>query len=326
MEKFIRITNCDVAIVINCPDSLVDLIIDRSKEFFKCELVRNRKQNEWMITTNHLLDMNDPNTHKIVQKYSHLDEPKRIFLINKKKLILEVLQPVDSEWLVQILIRLSRDALRNLAYDRMYYLHGAFVVYNDYGICILGKKRSGKTTSVLNILSKGIGTSFISNDDVSIAYENGEWIAYGWPRSLSVRKDSITALEKKGFNFNKSIELTHPYNKNGVSEECVTFYPSDFAVFTNSKISASHRLDMVIFTSFGDENKIVALEKKDGEQKLNNCILKNINDYFGELGQYFIRENTNDRPIKGDIKYLEIQQNFENLLDLTKVVDEFNNN
>lgn len=319
----IRISNCGVSVVISCSPVVAQLVMDKSQEFFICHQVKERKPDEWLITAEPVLNPAFPTVHRITQSYNHLDEPERIFLIDDKSKILQIVQPIENDWLPQMLVRLSRDALRNIAFSQMYYLHGAFIIYKDFGICILGEKRSGKTTSVMNILSFG-NSDFVSNDDVSVAYENGEWVAYGWPRALSVRKDSVQALEKQGAKFNWDVKLTHPYNQNGVSDECYTFYPKDLVAFTGGTVRKSHRLDAVIFTSFGESNSIELLDTCIGEQKLNSCILQNINEYFGELGKYFMQPKVGEiRPISGkNIKYFELRQNFSHLSNIPELLDQ----
>lgn len=322
MVKYIRVSNCGIAITLGVSDFLVEQITQKFKEFYDYHVMDSFSNNDWLITSEKLINQSDQQIFEITQHYKHLDEPIRKFLVDKERKILQVLEPIDMKWLPQILTRLTRDALRNLAYHKMHYLHGAFVVYKDYGVCILGEKRGGKTTSILNILSSD-ESAFISNDDVSVAYNDGTWEAFGWPRSISVRKDSISALEKIGMTFDWDVKLNHPYNMNNVSNEYVTFYPNDFSKFTRSPILKNHRLDVVLFTSFAEENKFLVVDEKIGEERLNKCILHDINDYFGDLGQFFLEENIGKQPIGGKgIRYFEIQQDFSNLMSISKLLDD----
>lgn len=326
MVKYINISNCDVAITLGVSEYLVHQITQKCKEFYEYQVLDCPVENQWLITSEPILDKTKQKTHTIIQQYEILDEPMRKFLVDEKRRILQIVEPVDEKWLSQILIRITRDALRNLAHHKMHFLHGAFVVYKNKGICILGEKRGGKTTTVLNILSSN-HTSFISNDDVSIEYcsTRNEWIAYGWPRSLSVRKDSFSALKKIGIDFNMNVKLSHPYNQNNVSNECLTFYPADFSLLTNSPIEKKHRLDIVLFTSFSTENKFASIDSRLGEKRLARFIEYDINKYFGELGTFFSSQGICKTPIIGDgIRYFDIQQDFSNLKNITQLLDDTN--
>lgn len=324
MISYISISNCGVSVTLGIPEQHVKELIQNCKEFYQYQELDCPVTNQWLITPEQLINITNPDVHQITQHYEHLDEPDRVFLVDEERKILQILQPTDEKWLAQMLIRLSRDALRNLARHKMHFLHGAFVVYKDKGICILGDKRGGKTTSVLNILSSDY-TAFISNDDVSIQYEDGCWMAYGWPRSLSVRRDSLQALKRIGINFSQEIQLSHPYNQNNVSNEYITFYPKDFSIFTNSPIKKSHKLDIVLFTSFANENKFVELDSESGVDKFNEYIEQDINQYFGELGIFFSREIVNTPPFKETkIRYFDIKQDFSGLKSITQYLDNTN--
>lgn len=323
MIKYIRVSNCGVSVTLGVKEVLVEQILQHCKEFYDYQEIDSYFGNEWLITSEHFLNEFDEDVCRITQCYEKLDEPKRKFLVSKARKILQVKEPTEERWLPQMLIRLTRDALRNLAYCNMYFLHGAFVVYKGHGICILGNKRCGKTTTVLNILSSD-DTVFISNDDVSIAYNGEKWEGYGWPRSLSIRKDSFTALQKIGITFDWKVELNHPYNFNNVSEEYVTFYPSDFSRFVHSPILKSFCLDAVLFTSFTNENRFVCLDKQTGEKRLKEFIEQDINDYFGELGNYFMDKNDNRFSFGGgNIKYFDLRQNFSGLVKISELLDRY---
>ncbi|MET9498297.1 hypothetical protein [Streptomyces sp. NPDC006552] len=62
----------------------------------------------------------------------------------------------------------------------------------DRGIAVIGPKRTGKTSTVMAAMRAG--AAFVGNDDLSVTRSPDGWTGHGWPRSVSVRSDTFTAL------------------------------------------------------------------------------------------------------------------------------------
>ncbi|MFJ8823113.1 hypothetical protein ACIREE_15150 [Streptomyces sp. NPDC102467] len=62
----------------------------------------------------------------------------------------------------------------------------------DRGIAVIGPKRAGKTSTVMAAMRAG--AAFVGNDDLSVTRSPDGWTGHGWPRSVSVRSDTFTAL------------------------------------------------------------------------------------------------------------------------------------
>ncbi|MFE7112651.1 hypothetical protein ACFU98_35530 [Streptomyces sp. NPDC057575] len=94
---------------------------------------------------------------------------------------------------LQYLVRYLRILLR-LAHARgdEVFVHGGMVAENGRGVALIGAKRAGKTSTVM--ASMLAGRAFVANDDLSMARTGGGWTGRGWPRTVSVREDTFTAL------------------------------------------------------------------------------------------------------------------------------------
>lgn len=312
------------SIYVKAPINFLKEVAHELYPFIYCEAASEVPLNSWTITLSEEVDEKDKG-RKISFQIGSLDEPEREYIVYEDKKIIYIRKPLDLIWRKQLVLRIIRDCLKNILLNNgMIYLHGAFVVYEHKGICILGDKRSGKTTSVLNLLSHQ-NSQFLSNDDVSIKVSEKNTKAFGWPRSISVRKDSFDALKKAKINYKlEEMDLAHPYNnkQSKLSDEYITFYPNEFSELTNSLLTESSNLDCVIFTKFGQENSIKEIGYKDGCEKLRNYIVTDINRYFKELEDYFKNKKKENLEIsdiiRKDVKFLEVSQNFNNLRSLSE--------
>ncbi|MBC1412430.1 hypothetical protein HB961_04155 [Listeria welshimeri] len=109
---------------------------------------------------------------EIFQKLNHFDivyEDKNIELIAKH------------------IMRFIRELLVTNIQERKVYLHAGCVEYYQKGILIIGDKFSGKTTTILNLLSTG-KFDYVSNDKVFI---NGNNIS-SLPMSMGVRYGTLS--------------------------------------------------------------------------------------------------------------------------------------
>lgn len=90
---------------------------------------------------------------------------------------------------VRILLRLQRATQAGELF-----LHAGMVACAraDRGIAVIGPKRAGKTSTVMAAMLAG--AALVGNDDLSVARSAEGWTGYGWPRSVSVRPDTFTAL------------------------------------------------------------------------------------------------------------------------------------
>lgn len=302
-------------------------IIERLKKilvpYFEVSFTESRKPDEWVFTTEVNDAQNLGRREEIELEIKNLAEPKRKYVVYPERNVILVKEPRDSEWKIQLLNRLVRDSLRNLLSEKLCYLHGAFVIYKEKGICILGEKQSGKTTSVLNFLSNK-KCKFVSNDDVAISRQDEKLMGIGWPRAISLRKDSLEELKKIGIYYEYPKNLEHPYNQNRLKEEYLTLFPYEFEAFAKTSIAERHSIDCFLFTNFGDEALFEELEYAEGIELLELYVEEDINKYFKEFEKYFFRGKLDLLHILGTekVKFYRIQQKFTDLKNLGVLFDE----
>lgn len=118
-----------------------------------------------------------------------------------------------SSWRTQQLLRCVRNLLRWEHFaDGELFLHGGLVVTGGRGIAFAGRKRSGKTSSILSALLHA-EADFVSNDDLVISPGTG-LRGLGFPRSVNVRTDSLLALARRRPELRSLLsDVTHPANR-----------------------------------------------------------------------------------------------------------------
>ncbi|MFD7714042.1 hypothetical protein [Streptomyces sp. NPDC059786] len=176
-----------------------------------------------------------------------------------------------SEWRTQQLLRCVRNLLRWEHFaDGELFLHGGMVDIDGRGIAFVGRKRSGKTSSIISALLHG-GADFVSNDDLVVTGSGGrgELRGLGFPRSINVRTDSLLALAaERPELYGLLKEAGHPANAfpgtHHTTEPQISYgsgmtAPSrtwvrcrELADATGRRLVASGRLHAVVFPAFLD--------------------------------------------------------------------------
>lgn len=142
-------------------------------------------------------------------------EPDRVLWVDNARRQVTLVSE-DGGWTVQQCLRSLRYLLRWQAYERGdLFLHGGLVRAGGAGIAFLGKKRSGKTSSILSALVNG-GADFVSNDDIVLTDANGLATAltgYGSPRTVNVRTDVLLELARSAPALSVMLSnMSHPTN------------------------------------------------------------------------------------------------------------------
>lgn len=255
--------SASVGIVIN--EIYKDEIIKELYPYIHVSEVENFKENIWTIFSSkeNVDDINEFNLYSMPSD----GEPDNKMLLNllEKKIIID---QEECKWMLKYLIRMLRNLLRWQLYtDNYFYLHGGIVESDDVGIAYLGKKKSGKTSSILSILSMG-NAKYITNDDITL-YIDDKISALGWPRAIAVRPDTIDVLRGFAGNSIKTIfTLKHPRhsinNLNNKQEEDATFFlPEEISNIFNCDILNETKLKVIIFPKFIDKLKDTALNRID---------------------------------------------------------------
>lgn len=254
----------------------------------------------------------DMGLQKIILK--QISEPDiQVFFDGTKKKI-GILKENSYDWQKQNLLRMIRVVLRLQCQEMAtIFLHGGCISYRDIGVCFLGNKKSGKTSSLLSFL-KYKKSYFISNDDVSLYKKSNDWYAEGWPRSIVIRNDT---WKKLGLHSNK---LTHPLN---VEKKGICLYPKQISEMFGKKFLKEINIKYIVFPKFIDTNEaeIVQLDSTEGKKRLSEQVLVNPGKYNEYLLPFFNKKNIliPDELIDNLI-FLELRQNFNDLENGTDVL------
>ncbi|WP_150516839.1 hypothetical protein [Streptomyces subrutilus] len=173
------------------------------------------------------------------------------------------LAPGGEPWVVQSLLRATRAIHRSTAARQgMLFLHAGLVQLDGLGVALVGGSRAGKTTFVMASVLHGAGV-MVCNDDVSLtAQPDGSGVlGAGWPRSVSVRLDTLDLLFGPEKARTVLSSLTHPANRtlgslraSGVEEHgTALIYPWEYADLLDTRIGRSAGVDAIVHLSLADD-------------------------------------------------------------------------
>lgn len=239
---------------------------------------------------------------------------------NRKKIGL--LKENNHSWQVQNIVRMVRVLLRLQCQENgTVFLHGGCLAYRGKGICFLGGKKSGKTSSILSFL-KYKEAEFIANDDVSVYSNGGILYAQGWPRSVVIRQDTWENLGIADYN------LLHPLNSR---TEGPCLYPQQVGSLFARGYLTEITADYIVFPRFIEDNKteIAYIQKEDAKERLKAQVLQNPGKYNEYLLPYFKEKNNCneiEKAMINKIHFVELKQNFNSLKNgtdaLAELIDE----
>lgn len=258
-----------------------------------------------------------------------VDSPEVKIYVDKDKKIITIKQ--EGEWLVLYLVRIVRSLFRWLYYEESaIFLHGAFISLHGIGIAILGEKRSGKTTTLLSLMSLE-ECKYITNDDLCVIQDKEIYKGLGWPRSLCIRKESLTVL-KDLYNSEYVINSNHPGNINSRENKYIYVKPKELANNDLRRISAENRLNIILFTKFHDieHPKIIKLGVSTASELLYENLQKYPETYCSFLGEYFTepklyKKEDMFKEILDGVDCFQLDQAFYNMKESKKIICELIN-
>ncbi len=116
-----------------------------------------------------------------------LSQPDRVVLVSSSD---TVTNPHVIVW------RCLRNMMRLLLTERGWLtFHSAACVWNGTGICILGNKFAGKTSTLLNLLSRP-GAGLVTNDKLFLRATGGRIEGLGFPNNAGLRIGALVAYPK----------------------------------------------------------------------------------------------------------------------------------
>lgn len=313
------------------------LIMDSVKELLNPYIIQSYKDessdNNWTLTT--FKKISGLNGYKEIV-YSPLGEPSCRFFLNgdRKQIFLEEVAS-NSEWLIQLIVRLIRKIIRLEFYeDNHLFLHGGLVGLEEKGIGVLGAKKAGKTSTILSLLKEFKVSSFVTNDDISLKTKEGSWIGYGWPRSISIRNDTILKLFDND-HLNKNLILKHPLNYSELEskvEDITCLYPFELSKLVDRNIKDSIDVKILVFPEFTGNNTIKAKVEQLSIDEGAEQIIKNIELNPGKYNEYLLPFFKLPSPsIVQNIAYelakqvscIKLSQSFDSLSEGSKILKNF---
>lgn len=189
-------------------------------------------------------------------------EPPTELMLDRKRKRIYISRPDSDVWRIQNAVRLIRLLIRfRLMEIGEVMLHAGMVRYGRIGIAFAGPKRAGKTSSILAAITGG-ATSYVSNDDLSIRKVGVTWFGFGWPRSVSARRDSVRAvLAQRGWRTGLVEALTHPaertaesmLSKSAEAHGLHFIYPSEMNSHFGCGVAPMGAVDAIVLPTFVHE-------------------------------------------------------------------------
>ncbi|MEU8778385.1 hypothetical protein [Streptomyces sp. NPDC048606] len=192
------------------------------------------------------------------------------YAVDRPRTTLYHLAPGGDAWTAQSLLRATRAIHRSAASRQgMLFLHAGLVELDGLGVALVGGSRAGKTSLIMASVLGGSGV-MVCNDDVSLAADpDGDGVSgAGWPRSISVRLDTLDLLFGPRRARSVLSSLTHPANRtlpslreSGIEEHgTALIYPWEYADLLGTGIGRTAGVDAVVHLSLADgpEERAVA--------------------------------------------------------------------
>ncbi|MCO1580277.1 hypothetical protein M8C13_31425 [Crossiella sp. SN42] len=237
----------------------------------------------------------EPSTAAVPESVTAQGEVAVEYAVDHQAKQLFHLAPVSEAWVVQSLLRATRAVHRSAASRAgVLLLHAGLVQLNGIGVALVGSSRAGKTSLIMASVLNGAGV-MVCNDDVSLVAEHGEVTGVGWPRSISVRLDSMDLLFGRERSVAIQSELTHPANQtllslreSGVEPHgTALLYPWEYADLLGSKIGQHMKVDALVHLSLADdpaEAEFRPMAQAESAELLGNRLLDLPNKHLNIFG------------------------------------------
>lgn len=324
----IEISRYDKKVYLNMCDCDIDYIKVLLSPYFECQI--NDKSPDllnWVISLEDDQKFDDDIIVK--QFHDNIGLIKRTYIYSKKNKRILVREPLGKEQKLQIAIRLIREIMRHYQINEKHlFFHGGCIEKNNQGIAFLGHKKSGKTTNIINLLS-ATGYSYVSNDDISFCVDKGKIVAYGWPRAINIRLDTLPYISRltqlRELNF---LALKHPDNKELCylnKNKSIIMYPFELAEVCGISIKKQVELKYIIFPEFSDEiTELVEICNSKKIEFLERFLEKNIDKYFEPFSEQFTSYSPKKEILSEfkKIKMFKLKQNFKSLDKVIGLVEE----
>ncbi|MCY7079207.1 hypothetical protein [Streptococcus oralis] len=318
----------DFSVFLLASDESYDYFCKELSYFFEITIsLENIKSNQrsWMIVTEKEWLQNNSCRDKfeIVYEETRTSEPIRKFAVNRESKVIVIEEPSEDIWRQHIAIRLVRDMYRiHVIQNKGVPLHGGMIERNGFGIAVLGRKKSGKTTTLLSMMDED--ANFIANDDLIVSYEY-DIKGHGSTRSISIRKDTIPYIRN---NYLDRI-ASNPLNKTELKKKYLFLKPVE--LFNNNvKIKAT--ICLFIFPKFNSDIESPRVYTLSTEQlflELKNNIEDTRYSYFPNVLNLIFPDNdlsdiysdilkkiVNSNKVKG----IKVEQNIGSMINIESLL------
>ncbi|MGW6455474.1 hypothetical protein ACWF94_06005 [Streptomyces sp. NPDC055078] len=204
-----------------------------------------------------------PPGHAVPESVTALGEVAVEYAVDHAGRTLFHVAPVGDAWVTQSVLRATRAIHRSEASRQgVLFLHAGLVELNGLGVALVGGSRAGKTSFIMASVLNGSGV-MVCNDDVSLTVDPGGdgVLGAGWPRSISVRLDTLDLLFGRERARAVRTSLSHPANQtlmslrdSGVERHgTALIYPWEYASLLDTRIGQSVKVDALVHLSLTDD-------------------------------------------------------------------------
>lgn len=248
-------------------------------------------------------------------------EPQRVALVDRQaRWIVHTYE--QPQWMMQNTLRMIRNLLRVQLYAAgALFLHGAMIDVGGCGIAYLGRKRAGKTSSLLAALAHP-QVALVNNDDLTVLPGQTPR-GLGWPRAVGVHFDTVEAVAPALPALRQATQqLTHPVNFIDTPDRYY-FYPTELARLCGRDLRPETALRMIVFPCFLPRGTSgVELERLDPARALELLTLHTepvpdkynrfLHDYFVFPTSAMISQQLRDLVAR--VPCYELRQSFDCLV------------
>lgn len=289
-------TKCSKEVVFLSNDNILNIVNDFLEPYICIKPISKLPSYKgWTVYATNRLDNNSVNSYQVIRKDNV--EGNIYASLRQQKIIIE---HIEDNQLAITAKRIIRGILRWSSFSSgTLFMHGGFVEVNGVGIMLLGERKSGKTSTIMSLLSHK-GVKYGTNDDLSLNVYSNRIQAEGWGKSISVRNDTIMALSNTAYKYsmakleNKYRFKLHRDNSTFMQDKSY-FTPKFFSNIYNREMVKSLNIKAIIFPQFigvnGQGSYINALSKYESLYYLKKNIEHIPEEYNSFLSNYFSHED-----------------------------------
>lgn len=281
-KSILKFTRKDIEVYVVVEKAIITNLFDELTPYFSIREIDVLPSNKWTIYSNEKFST-EKNLQVIYGTSSEGPENKILLNTNNKTVIVP---EEDVAWKIKYIARLVRNLSRWQLYRSGYfYLHGGAVQINGHGLAFLGKKKSGKTSSILSSLIN-LSADYVTNDDLTVKIDkNGAFNLLGWPRAIGIRTDVLSEFQRlekylKG-------DLFHPANQYVNEKGKVYVSPKELTKFNDSEIIPETNLSAIVFPVFNSNQNQPVIKRLEPNDAFK-LLLNNVEKFPDKHSDYFI--------------------------------------